>query len=160
MIDTKIIINSTISDAHKNVRSLSADLKDFFLGTLMQNAEYMKLSCDIFLQDIRDKYNLDQLVNEDGYVYIKIKKGMYGLKQAAILAYKQLKKHLEPYGYKPVPTSLSLWHHQTKKTKLCLCVDDFGVKYFSKADADHLIHVLRQKYPTSVDCEGKKKLRI
>ena len=108
MIDTKLIINSTISDAHKNARFLSADLKDFFLGTLMQTAEYMKLSYDIFLQDIREKYNSDELVDGDGYVYIKIKKGMYGLKQAAILAYKQLKKHLEPYGYEPVPTSLSL----------------------------------------------------
>ena len=155
MIDTKLIINSTISDAHKNARFLSADLKDFFLGTLMHTAEYMKLSYEIFPEDIRQKYNLDQLVHEDGYVYIKIKKGMYGLKQAAILAYKQLKKHLEPYGYEPVPTSLSLWHHRSKKTKFCLCVDDFGIKYFSKADADHLIHALRQKYPTSVDWEGK-----
>ena len=108
MIDTKLIINSTISDAHKNARFLSADLKDFFLGTLMKTAEYMKISYNIFPQDIRDKYNLKQLVNADGYVYIKIKKGMYGLKQAAILAYKQLKNHLAPYGYEPVPTSLSL----------------------------------------------------
>ena len=78
MIDTKLIINSTISDAHKNVRFLSADLKDFFLGILMKNAEYMKLPYDIFPDDIRQKYNLAQLVQEDGYVCIKIKRACTG----------------------------------------------------------------------------------
>ena len=80
---------------------------------------------------------------------------MYGLKQAAILAYKQLVSHLKPFGYSPVPHSLSLWTHVTRKTKFCLCVDDFGVKYYTKEDAHHLINALKQGYPTSVDWEGK-----
>ena len=70
----------------------------------MKTAEYMKISYNIFPQDICDKYNLKQLVNADGYVYIKIKKGMYGLKQAAILAYKQLKTilhHMDMNRYLP-----------------------------------------------------------
>jgi hypothetical protein len=36
-------------------------------------------------------------------------------------------------------------------TKFCLCVNDFGVKYFSTADADHLLNFLRQHYKISVD---------
>ena len=80
---------------------------------------------------------------------------MYGLKQAAILAYKQLVKHLHPFGYTPVPHSLSLWTHDRKPTKFCLCVDDFGVKYYSKEDALHLINAIKQGYPTSVNWEGK-----
>ena len=64
---------------------------------------------------------------------------MYDLKQAAILAYKQLVKHLQPFGYAPVPHSLSLWTHETKPTEFCLCVYDFGVKYYSKEDVLHLI---------------------
>ena len=50
---------------------------------------------------------------------------------------------------------MSLWTHTTRRTKFCLCVDDFGVKYFSKEDALHLIDALKQGYPTSVDWDGK-----
>ena len=35
----------------------------------------------------------------DGYVYIKTKKGMSGLKQATILAYFNLVKNLQLYAY-------------------------------------------------------------
>ena len=41
-----------------------------------------------------------------------------------------------------------------KKTKFCLCVDDFRVKYFSKDNADHLLTALHSHYKKSVDYEG------
>ena len=76
---------------------------------------------------------------------------MYGLKQAAILAYNKLVKHLKPYRYSPIPFSLSLWTHTSRPTSFCLCVDDFGVKYFSQEDADHLIKSLRAAFKVIVD---------
>ena len=84
-----------------------------------------------------------------------IKKGMYGLKQAAILASKHLVTLLAPHGYRPCPNTIGLWQHDTRPTKFCLCVDDFGVKYFSQADADHLLDALKEHYKISVDLEGK-----
>ena len=89
LLETKLLINSTISDAHKGARFCSIDLKDFFLASPMENPEYIRMQWAYIPQDIRDQYNLHDKVS-DGYVYIKIKKGMYGLKQAAILAYRQL----------------------------------------------------------------------
>ena len=41
MIDTKLMVNSVISDANKGARFLVDDLKDFFLGSNMTNPEYM-----------------------------------------------------------------------------------------------------------------------
>ena len=79
---------------------------------------------------------------------------MYGLKQAARLAYDLIKKRLQPYGYKPDPICPNLWVHESRKTVFCLCVDDFGVKYFSKADAEHLINALHD-YKTTVDWSGR-----
>ena len=64
-------------------------------------------------------------------------------------------KHLKPFGYSPVPFSLSLWTHISKPTKFCLCVDDFGLKYFSIADANHLLTSLKSAFKVSVDWEGK-----
>ena len=54
---------------------------------------------------------------------------MYGLKQAAILAYDHLVKNLGNYGYYPIPHTVGLWKHKMRRISFCLCVDDFGVKY-------------------------------
>ena len=84
-------------------------------------------------------YGLDTKLAADGHIYIKIEKGMYGLKQAAVLAYDNLVKNLSSHGYSPIPHTIGIWQHATRRTKFCLCVDDFGVKYFTKQDADHLL---------------------
>ena len=60
-----------------------------FLMTTMSEPEYMKCNYRYFPTDIRKRYNLDSIVHND-FVYIKIKKGLFGLKQAALLAYKNL----------------------------------------------------------------------
>ena len=155
MLETKILLNSAISDAHKGAKFFTLDIKDFFLATPMSQPEYMKIHIKNFPQDIIDQYGLLQKVTADGYVYVKIKKGMYGLKQAAVLAYDQLVEHLAPFGYYPCPQTTGIWRHTTRKTRFCLCVDDFGIKYFSKADADHLLNALQSKYKISTDWEGK-----
>ena len=87
LLETKLILNSTISDAVLGARFMCADLKDYFLATFMANQEIMKIHYKYFPEDIRIKYNLDSKLSSDGYIYIKIKKGMYGLKQAAVMAY-------------------------------------------------------------------------
>ena len=44
----------------------------------------MRIAFKYFTLDIIICYDLHNKVAPDGYVYIKIKRGMYGLKQAAI----------------------------------------------------------------------------
>ena len=85
----------------------------------------------------------------------KIQKGMPGLKQAAILAYQHLKNSLGPYGYNPIEGTVGLWTHDKRPTKFCLCVDDFGVKYWSKSDADHLCNAVGANFQYTTDMEGK-----
>ena len=80
---------------------------------------------------------------------------MYSLPQAALLAYEQLCVHLKKSGYIPIVGTVGMFKHVTRPTVFCLCVEDFGVKYFIKEDADHLIFTLLSKYECSVDWEGK-----
>ena len=80
---------------------------------------------------------------------------MYGPKQAARLAYDALVKNLKQHGYQPDRYCPNIWKHEIRKTKFCLCVDDFGVKYYSKEDANHLIAALQQNYDITIDWEGK-----
>jgi hypothetical protein len=156
LIETKLLVNSTISDAHKGAKFMSMDLKDHFLASPMGRPEYMKMHKRHIPADIFEKYKLDQIVTPEGYVFIKIKKGMYGLKQAALLAYQKLVTNLAPHGYHPCKYSIGLWYHDTRPTKFCLCVDDFGVKYYSKEDANHLLSSLRSSgFTVSTDWAGK-----
>ena len=154
LLETKIILNSTISDAKKGARFITADIKDYFLATPMHRPEYMKVLLKYFPADIVKKYDLLKKVSKDGYVYIRIKKGMYGLKQAAKLAFDQLVQKLKPFGYSPAPNTSGIWVHDTRPTRFCLCVDDFGIKSFSQKDTDHLLNALQSSYKISVDLTG------
>ena len=114
----------------------------------------MRVLLSKFPPDIIERYNSEKKVAADGCVYIKIKKGMYGLKQAAILAYVQLTEFLERLGYFPEPHCMGLWSHKTQKTKFCLCVEDFGIKYHSQDNANYLLSCLKQHYKISTNWTG------
>ena len=131
------------------------DIKDFFLQTIMDESEYIRIHKRYFSSNFINEYNLNSLINKDGYVYYEITKGMYGLKQSAILAYKQLVSRLGTYGYEPIKTTNGLWEHKTRPTLFVLCVDDFGVKYNSLNNLNHLIKALKQHYEITVDMSGK-----
>ena len=156
LLDTKLILNSTISD-HKNFGSkfCSIDIKDFFLQTMLDVPEYIRIHKRYFSTEFLSTYQMHHLPDKDGFVYCEINKGMYGLKQAAILAYNQLVKRLAKHGYFPMKSSNGLWKHKTNSIMFALCVDDFGVKYNSKQDLDHLIDALKQHYEITIDMEGK-----
>ena len=79
---------------------------------------------------------------------------MHGLKQAAILAYDYI-KHLKDSGYHPVQGTVGLWTHKSRNIQFCLCVDDFGVKYFRKEDVDHLLQSIGSIYKYTTDWTGK-----
>ena len=91
----------------------------------------MRVQLSLVPDEVINQYNLRQLA-EDGWVYIEIRKGMPGLKQAGKVANKRLTEHLTKYGYQPVARNPALWKHTTRQTTFTLCVDDFGVKYCDK----------------------------
>jgi hypothetical protein len=127
--DTKLHINSTISDAKFGARYCTGDLKDFFLVSEMKVYQYMRVHSKYLTQEIIDEYGItDEYYDSRGYVYLEIRKGMYGLKEASVLAYDQLKAHLSQYGYMPVRYTPGLWRHTTRGTTFTLAVDAFGIK--------------------------------
>ena len=81
---------------------------------------------------------------------------MYGLKQAGKLAQARLTKHLATHGYHNSTEAPCIFRHITRNIAFTLVVDDFGVKYQSTEDPEHLLRVLRELYTVTVDWEGKK----
>ena len=85
---------------------------------------------------------------------MEIRRGMYGLKEAGVIAFDQIVRKLKRFGYKPMSQTPGLWKHTSRRTAFTLCVDNFGVHYFSKDDTGHLIDAIRATYECSIDWEG------
>jgi hypothetical protein len=154
MMDSKLHINSTISDAKHGARHLSLNIKNYCLGTPMAYYQYMRVPPSVTPREVWNDPRYDIQVDADGYVYLEIRRGMYGLKEAAIIAFNQLVTKLAPAGYKPAPFTPGLWRHHTKRTTFVLCVDDFGVKCFSQPHAQHLIDAIKAHYELTIDWSG------
>jgi hypothetical protein len=144
----KCLFNSVISTP--GAKCMSADAKDFYLGTPMERPEFMRIPIKMIPTVIIDQYNLLPLVH-NGYVMVEINKGMYGLPQAGILANERLVKHLASHGYVKAPRTPGLFKHVTRPVSFCLVVDDFAIKYVGKEHADHLLACLRQQYTMTTD---------
>ena len=97
----------------------------------------MRIPLIIIPQEIIDAYNLTALVDNQGWIYMLIKKGMYVLKKAGIITNQELVKHMAPFVYYPVHHTPGLWVHDNRHTIFSLVVDDFCVQYSSTEDAEH-----------------------
>jgi hypothetical protein len=136
----KILINSTLYTI--DAATMMMDIETYYLGTPLPRYEYMRMLLSRFTEEIVNKYNLTALA-VDGWVYIEIRKGMYGLKQAGLLANQILHKRLSPFGYYSARHTPGMWLYKTRPIAFSLLVDDFTVKYVGKQHADHL-HPLAQ----------------
>ena len=87
----------------------------------------MRILLKIIPQYIIDAYNLTALVDDQGWIYMRTEKGMYGLKQAGIISDQELVKPMAPCGYHPVQHTPGLWIHDIRKILFSLVVDDFYV---------------------------------
>ena len=130
------------------------DLKGFYLSTPMNRYKYMWIKMSDIPQDIIDQYGLtDKAVN--GRVLVEIRKGMYVLKQAGHIANDRLKHNLKASGNVPSRYTPRLFMHTSRNISFALFVDDFGVKYTNKADAQHLLPCLEKLYKCTTDWESK-----
>ena len=86
----KTFFNSVIST--KGAQCVMLDVKDFYLNTPMKRYEYMRIKITNIPAEVIEHYRLREIVTEDGYIYCEIRKGMYGLPQAGIIALELLQE--------------------------------------------------------------------
>ena len=146
---TKCLLISTISTP--DARFMTLDIKNLYYGTPMSRYEYMRLALDFFPDNIIEQYNLHSLVYPNGWIFMDIRKGMPGLKQAGRIANDRLKIHLAQFLYAPVPCTPALWKNVTRDITFLLVVNNFCVKYVGKENAYHLIQALKKQYTISMD---------
>jgi hypothetical protein len=145
MVSSKILWNSVISTL--DARFAGANIKNMYLETPLDRFEYMKMQIALLPMDIIEHYNLlEKAIN--GYMYMEVCKGMYGLPQAGVLANKLLNICLAWHGYFEQPHTLGLWKHHSQPVWFNLCVDDFGIKYIQKT------------YNTCMMSSGQKYMKL
>ena len=64
---------------------MTADVKIFYLCTPMERHEFMQMPIELIPPEFAQAYSLSEKV-QNGYVYMRIVRGMYGLPQAGMLA--------------------------------------------------------------------------
>lgn len=152
MTTAKILWNSVLSTP--NAEYACADVGNFYLATPMDRYEYMKIKADLIPDAFLDEYNLRNKIYK-GFVYCEIRRGMYGLPQAGIIANQLLKKRLAEHGYYELAHTPGLWRHEHRPVQFTLVVDDFGIKYVGREHLEHLLTALKEHYEVSVDYKGE-----
>ena len=94
---------------------------------------------------------LSEKVTQEGWVYVEVHKGIYGLPQAGLLALELLANMLVTHGYTQSTLTPDLWTDKTRPIQFCLMVDYFGVKYVGKQHANHLKSIVEQHWELSSD---------
>ncbi len=102
---------------------MTLDIKDFYLNMPMKRYEYMHLKLADIPEEIIEEYKLHEIVTDDSYVYCEIRKGMYGLPQAGIIAQELLEQRLSKVGYSQNKIIPGLWTHETRQTCFTLVVE-------------------------------------
>jgi hypothetical protein len=151
MIAAKILWNSVVSTY--GARFACCDIENMYLATPLDRFEYMRMPVALIPDEIIQYYNLQSKI-KNGFVYMEIRKGMYGLPQAGILANKLLKARLAPHGYFKQPHTPGLFTHVSRPVWFNLTVNDFGIKYVGDEHLQHLFTTLKQYYKIVEDISG------
>ncbi len=158
MLLVKIHLNSVIS--LPGAKYACFDVKNFYLNTPMDQPEQVHIKIKDVPDEIIEEYNSCEIVDDDCYLYVEVKKRIYGLPQAGLLAQQLLKKQSNKHGYFQSSIIPGFWKHDTQQISFTLVVGNFGVKYVGKEHADHLLAVLKQHYKTEDDWMGSKYIGL
>lgn len=127
--------------------------------SMLPDSKYVWFKVDSIPERIYKHYDL-HLKEHNGYVYARINKAWYRLKQAGKIAHNDLVEHLAQHGYVRASTMDGLFKHKTRNISFTLIVDNFGIKYTSKKDIKHLILIMHLKYKFKVDFDAKQYIGI
>jgi hypothetical protein len=110
----------------------------------------MKMTILLFPEWTIIQYELQKYVN-NGFIYLEMRRKVWGLPQAGIVANKLLRKRLLPRGYYECANTPGLWKHKMLPISFTLVVDNFGVKYVGCKHVEHLIACIKGKYELTED---------
>ena len=124
------MLNSVISTP--DAKFMTIYISNFYLNNPMKRYEYLKVKLCNIPDRIIQLYKLRNKATPYSIVYLKIRKGMYGIPQAVLIANKLLGKRLAKHEYTQSKIVTRLWTHKWRPIQFTLILNDFGVKYLGK----------------------------
>jgi hypothetical protein len=91
-------------------------------------------------------YKTKNKADHNGNVHCEVRRGMYGLPQAGIIAQELLEQWLLKAGYTQSKITPGYWKHEWRPISFTLVVDGFGVKYIGKEHVLHLLKILKEHH--------------
>jgi hypothetical protein len=143
--------NSILST--KGAKYMCLDIKNFYLTAALDRYKYMKMPILLFPEWTIEQYDLQKCVY-NSFIYLKMRRAVWGLPQAGILADKLLRKRLLPHRYYECANTPGLWKHKMQPIFFTLVVNNFGVKYVGCEHVEHLIACIKDKYELAKDWRG------
>ncbi len=119
----------------------------------LEHFEYMRMPLTLFPEWIQSQSNMKELAYNK-YIHLEMRRAVWGLPQAGILANKRLRQKMAPFGYFRHVNTPGLWYHKSRPISFTLVVDNFGVKYENKDDVDHLVASIKITYTLTKDWSG------
>ena len=108
----------------KNAKYMTMDIGNFYLNMILDQYENTRININDIPQEVIDEYKLyEHKLVLNGFVYVELRKALFGLKQSHALANKQLSNVLGKEGYYQSEHTSSLWLHKTRDTSFTLVVD-------------------------------------
>jgi hypothetical protein len=153
MLVAKMLFNSVIS--MKGAQFMTMDMPNFYLMTPLHRAKFIQIKLSDIPNEVIREYKLREKATKNGSIYIRAKRGMYGLLQAGLLANELFEKRLNKHGYQQSKLVPRLWKHDTRPIQFTLVVDGFGVKIVGKEHAQHLKNTLKEHYKLKCIWKGK-----
>jgi hypothetical protein len=98
MLVAKMLFNSVIS--MKGAQFMTMDISNYYLMTPLHRAKLIQIKLSDTPNEVIREYKLREKDTKNGSIYIRAKRGVYGLPQAGLLANKLLKKCLNKHGYR------------------------------------------------------------
>ena len=109
LLIVKLLVNSVIST--EGAEFMTLDMKNSYLNTPLAQYKYLRLKLSNFPDDVIEEYNLKENTTKDGFVYVEVRKGMYVLPQAGLLAHIMLKDRFKNHGYEQSKLTPGFWKH-------------------------------------------------
>ncbi len=97
---------------------------------------------------------------QNSNVFCIVRRGIYCLPQAGIIAQDLLTKRLNKAGYQQSKITPGYWQHDWRPISFTLVVDNFGMNYIDNNNVGHLMSILNQDYTIDTDWEGMQYLGL
>ena len=129
----KLLCNAVVSEG---ADFMNADISDFISVSIWSVLSSCGSPAPKSLTMFVLATAIDSLAHQ--HTMDRIVKGQFGLPEAGRLAANKLTTLLLKHGYYKAPHTACLFRHHTLDIAFCLVVDDFAIKYKSRAAAEHL----------------------